>query len=464
MNLDQPHEASEDRRPSRGSALVMAIFVLVLLTGMGTALLFMTQSEMTMSQANLREKRAFFIAEAGLEDGRITLWDANRADEFDDNLVAAAGGDPVKSVFDFNPANLVVQFDADGNPTGFTGFGDDQPLRPFTPFAGGAYITFLTNDAIDMAVDPLDDTNQRVLITSIGAAPDRSVEVVQAIVDFDVFIPGLPPATITMLGPSPVFKSGTSKVKVYEGEDCAGTGLPGTPGMYMPVVGAIGNPAEMDIESGMGTNPIYQSGALADQDVLSDLTDKNDPAIKQSPIDGIDPDLLVCENMRSTVEVLRQIADVVCPDGYKLKPAAKVDPTDVNVCPIPNARPDQIIFCDGDCAVGPYQFAGMLEVTGTVVLDGTTTWAGLVWVVGEGNVLINGAGKGKLLGGVIVADIAGADDTYGTADDCSGGSKGFDGASFIENGGGNSGTVYCSVAIQAATPVAPYKIREFLQR
>ncbi len=161
---------------------------------------------------------------------------------------------------------------------------------------------------------------------------------------------------------------------------------------------------------------------------------------------------------------MRQIADVVCPNGYKLKPVDKVDPTDVNVCPIPNARPDQIVFCDGDCAIGPYTFAGMLEVTGTAVLDGATTWAGLVWIVGEGSIVVSGAGNGKLLGGVIVADIAGADDIYGTSDDCSGGTKGFDQASFIEKGGGNSGTVYCSVAIQATTPVAPYKVREFLQR
>ncbi len=448
-----------NHRQETGSAMIMAIFVLVLLTSIGTALLFMTQVEVQMSQTDLSSKQAFYIAEAGLEDGRITLWDFNRAGEFDDDLLAAAGpGAP--PAFDFDLANLVVQYDKDGNPTGFTGYGNDVPLRPFTPFAGGAYIVFLTNDAID-GVGNTADSNERVMITSIGAGEDRSVEVVHAIVNFDVFIPGLPAATITMLGPSPNFQSGTSKNKIYEGEDCAGAGQPG---MYMPVAGGIGNPAEKDIEAGMNKNPTYQSGALYDQDVFSNLTDKNDPAIKQSPLGLIDSDLLVCENMHETVETLRSIADVTCPDGYKLIPAAKVKPTDTDVCPIPNARPDQIIFCEGDCTVGPFDFAGMLEVTGTLTLQGATTWAGLIWAVGEGDVVVNGAGNGKLVGGMILADIAGPDDYYDTDDDCSGGTKGFDETSFVENGGGNAGTIYCSLAIQAASPVAPYPIREFMQR
>ena len=40
-----------NHRQDTGSAMVMAIFVLVILTSMGTALLFMTQSEVQMSQA-----------------------------------------------------------------------------------------------------------------------------------------------------------------------------------------------------------------------------------------------------------------------------------------------------------------------------------------------------------------------------------------------------------------------------
>ena len=50
----------------RGSALVMAIFVLVLLTGMGATLLFVSENAVKMSQVDVRSKKVFYFAEAGL--------------------------------------------------------------------------------------------------------------------------------------------------------------------------------------------------------------------------------------------------------------------------------------------------------------------------------------------------------------------------------------------------------------
>src|SRR5881409_2956307 len=56
-----------------GSTLLLAIFVLVLLTAMGASLLFVTENEMKMSSVDLRSKKEYFAAEAALEDGRETL-------------------------------------------------------------------------------------------------------------------------------------------------------------------------------------------------------------------------------------------------------------------------------------------------------------------------------------------------------------------------------------------------------
>ena len=69
-----PHTQEQSER---GSALVMAIFVLALLTSMGTALLFMSQHELRMGRAGLHAKQAFYLAEAGIEDGRVTLFVTN---------------------------------------------------------------------------------------------------------------------------------------------------------------------------------------------------------------------------------------------------------------------------------------------------------------------------------------------------------------------------------------------------
>ena len=96
-------EGSHDSPPAQsGSALVLAIFVLVVLAGMGIALLFMSQTEVKMSQAGLRAKQAFYIAEAGLETARLSLYLVNKGEPFDDDLEAAAGGGG-NPVIDFDP-------------------------------------------------------------------------------------------------------------------------------------------------------------------------------------------------------------------------------------------------------------------------------------------------------------------------------------------------------------------------
>jgi len=113
------------RREERGSALVMAIFVLVLLTAMGAALLFVSENEMKTGQVDLRSKTVFYASEAGLEDARETLRVVNLAgvnaalrSSFNDELTAASGAN---ATINFDPAALKPVFDSNGDATGFTG-------------------------------------------------------------------------------------------------------------------------------------------------------------------------------------------------------------------------------------------------------------------------------------------------------------------------------------------------------
>jgi len=128
-----------------------------------------------------------------------------------------------------------------------------------------------------------------------------------------------------------------------------------------------------------------------------------------------------------------------------------------------NPSANRIIFADGDFAVGPGSEAGVLAVTGELTMSGNTKWAGLILIVGEGVYRLNGGGAGTISGGTIVADIAGPDNVYGTADDCTGPDNGFDSAVFDERGGGNSGNVYCRQDIVDVNPARPYDVVEFLQ-
>jgi hypothetical protein len=412
----------------------MAIFVLALLSGMGVALLFLSTTEVKLSQADVRGKQVFYLAEAGMEAGRATLLIVNGAGPFSDDLAIYAGAD---GILDFDADALQATYDTGGNVTGLTGYGDDVPLITPTVFGGGWYAAFMTNDAVN-GTSP-GDTNNRVVITGVGLGSENSLEIVQAVVTREVVIP---PAAITLLGPTPSFTGGESNPKLYVGEDCNGTG--GEPGLYAPLVGVIGPAAETLVETGIGTDPAYTSGPYAGEDTFADLTDTTEPTYN-NPLDAVWTD---CQALHDMVEDIRLIADVVCPAG--------------NSCILPPSSPDRIIFVDDDYNLND-SGEGLILVTGDFATNGAVSWAGMMWAIGTGEFRRNGGGGANVDGSILAANIAGPDGIYGNADDCTGGDGGFGPATFDENGGGNGTTTYCTDDISNASPAYPYDIVEFRQ-
>ncbi len=423
-----------NRRQDSGSALVMAVFVLALLSGMGVALLFLSSNEVKSSRADMRSKQVFYLAEAGMEAGRATLLILNGAGSFSDDLAIYAG---VNGILDFDPDALQATYDGDGNVTGLTGYGDDVPLLNPTVFGGGWYAAFLTNDAIN-GTSP-GDTNDRVMITGIGLDSKNSVEIVQAVVTREVVIP---PAAVTLLGPTPSFSGGQSNPKLYVGEDCNGTG--GQPGLYAPLVGVIGPAAETLVETGIGTDPAFTSGPYTGEDTFADLTDTSEPTYN-FPLASVWTN---CQELHDKVEEIRLIADVVCTVGTS--------------CTLPPSSPDRIIFVDDNYNLNT-DGEGLILVTGDFTTNGGVAWAGMMWAIGHGEFRRNTGGGATVDGSILVADIAGPDNVYGTEDDCTGGVGGFGTASFDENGGGNGTTTYCTDDIFNASPAFPYEIVEYRQ-
>ena len=128
---------------------MMAVFVTVLVSAMGISLLSVSQFEVRSSQANLRVKAAFFLAEGGEEDGRMALFNAYRDLTFTDALENYAG---VDDTIDFDPTALQFTYDFNGNLSGIGGFGDDVPLVPLVAKGDGRYAAFLTNDPVEGAL------------------------------------------------------------------------------------------------------------------------------------------------------------------------------------------------------------------------------------------------------------------------------------------------------------------------
>lgn len=436
-------------KEQEGSALIIAIFVLFLLSSMGAALLYMADSDVKMNKAGLRAKAAFYQAEAGLEDARNALRvqnlaSANPAGFSDELLVAAGAGGTIQ----LNPATIAPVYNSAGQVTGFTGYGDDVPLRSFTAFNGGWHAAFLTNDPIEGRTN-LTDVNDRLMITSIGATSDRSVEVIQAIVDRDA-LPALP-ATITMLGPTPTnFAGGSSGAKNYDGDDCEGASpYVGIPGLHMPVVGGLGSASEAFLASELGSKGgTYNSGGYTGGNVVDDSTTTTDPI--WTPV--ISSQWTTCSSLQSLALSVRSTADYICTTA---SPCSHWGTSTIST----------ITYVEGDLDLGPGGSGkGLLWVTGTLTLRGNTSWEGAVIVVGEGDFQRNGGGNGHTWGGIIVANIAGADGVYGTGDDCTGGTGGFRPANFDTSGGGNHDTDYCSDAINQAMNGFPMKILDFRQR
>jgi hypothetical protein len=439
-----------------GSALVLSLFVLTLLTGMGTALLFLSQHESRMSQAGLREKKAFYLAEAGLEHARRDLFLANGAADFSGLLEAAAGPAVVGEPIDLDPTALAPSFDADGVPIGLTGYDDDVPLVPLTSLDSaegpGWYAAFLTNDPIEGIADP-SDANQRVMLTAAGIGADESFEIVQAIVEPKHLLPPPPPAAITMLGEDPAFyDNGPSGAQSHTGDDC---GVPG--GDFAPIVGTVGEASKLAVQAGMNNPENFSAGddpPFTGVDTVGDLTALDDPIVEAAGHGIIDPMWTDCEALKELVIELQARADYYCN-------------TDTSSCTLPATAPDAVVFIDGDLANTPAgSFTGTLVVTGELTYHGNTGWNGVVLVVGEGHVIRSGGGTAGPSGGVIVANIDPTPNGPAASRDdwCTGDDDGFLQASYDTSGGGNSKVQWCTTHLQSANSIQAYRVAQFMQR
>ncbi len=429
----------------RGSALLLAVFLLAVLTGLGLALHFQAQMEILMSAADGHSKQTFYLAEAGVEGGRQALFNTNGDGPFGDDLIAAAGGD---GNINFDPTAIEPVYAGDGTVTGFTGYGDDVPLIDVTALGSRWYAAFLTNDPGNAGgVTSTTDDNDRVLITGVGADSLGALRVIEAIVEPSSVFPGDIPALVTMFGTSPTWQEGTdpADVKKMSGDDCDGAGIPS---FAVPVVGLITTPVEAVVEGALSAETLHTSAGNTDHFTVVDLTDPTDPGIVASSLGTISPGWDSCQGFLQMVDEIKTVADVIC--------------TPPTLCTLPPSAPDRVVFVDGDFTLSSSESgAGLLWVTGRLTMAGDASWNGILVVAGEGEFVRSGVGNGTVSGATILADLAGPDDTWDTGDDCS---TGFRPALFDEVVGGDRLTTYCNADVLAATPITKYRVVGFRQR
>src|SRR3989441_2151579 len=96
----------------------------------------------------------------------------------------------------------------------------------------------------------------------------------------------------------------------------------------------------------------------------------------------------------------------------------------------------QFTFVDGNAALPPAGGAGLLVVTGTLNLDGSSAFDGLILVLGAGHIVRSGGGNGVTLGSMVVA-------SFGNTGD-------FTAPTFQSNGSGTSDIKYDSAWVRRA--------------
>ena len=417
--------------------MIAALFVLVLLVGVGTSLTFLAQNELDMSRSGNDERQSFLLAEAGVEAARMHLRDINAYGDLDGELATAAGPD---STLSLSPNALRPVFNTAGTLVSFTGTGDDAPLRPQVLLSsagapGGDYAAYLTNDPVDGIANQT-DTNRRVMITSIGVSKRRSSEVVQAIIETEFMLPPMPPAAMTMLGPSPSFDNGTSSAQDWNGADCPKNGG-GVAGLFVPIVGVSSPAADAYVAGDMQQPSHFHSGALTGTDTIGDLTNPADPAMAQSALPPIDP---VWTNCAQLAQLIR---DLVARANYYCN-------SDTSSCAAPAGAPGDILVIDGDGTTGAFD-SGLLVVTGELSYGGNDSWDGLVLVVGEGRLVRSGGGNGHSTGALVLANIDPSPNGP-RADKSDWCASGFAQASVVIGGAGNSTISYWSAEITRNNP------------
>jgi hypothetical protein len=174
-------------RNESGAALIMALVFMIIIVGLVSAGGMLTGRDMSRSANYEDSRRAFYIAEAGIEQAKFNLNNS----EFDDYL----GGtdlDPLTT------SDNGLIHDGAGTLVG-TGVTWDGNLHSQIAFDGGNYYVRVL-DNVDAGADPAVDSDGILLIQSVGITGNGDQKTITA--SYRKVTPNVDmPAAITMVGP-----------------------------------------------------------------------------------------------------------------------------------------------------------------------------------------------------------------------------------------------------------------------
>jgi hypothetical protein len=438
-------------RSEKGSALILALIVSVILMVFGLAVSLTSLSDFTMSMEFESHKRALHTAEAGLAAAQRSLRGRtiNAAlQETRQVPVYVAGGpayhrDPVdfreaRSVDYLRPPSAIGTVSLNGLLTPGTGVALER----------GRFIARIS-DNDDGDGDLLVDSDNTFFIRVAGIEPGppqetvlfgsnlkNSVAMIEALFKRDLSFNVSSPFSV--YGPTAVPSSnrffngnsfhlngydhtGMTLEEILRGNRNYGDDHHAMAGLSVlnddPAAGDATASMEAiyeDMMANQRNNIIGAEGPYGDEPSLRDDTEMVRESDNPDAVNLFDPEFLA-----AFIERISAAADEVYPDGTRLSGE------DVELGTVEEPR---IIVAEGDFSLtGGGSGAGLLVVKGKFEYNGGFNYNGLILVVGEGEVDIGGANK-TVVGGIYTARIeedADGNQVFGTPSFSLGGQSNF---------------------------------------
>lgn len=457
------------RLSERGVALLIAIFSLLLISGVAISLVVMSGTESAVGANYRGSTQAFYAGVAGIEEARGRLRRAH-PDTIDVAMGINLGASvvPLNRVYYLlNPAAGEVVNPADASPS--NPYRDAEYQREFGVPVSAATVQSIASTSgalggvpgplfkwvritakseraaghdingdgvINNAIPVFYDGQRQNLIasgrqvfraTALAVLPDGSRRLVQ----YDVSPTQLNlnvPAALTFDGQGSALFPANSDVYHVDGNDHAGCGRASSD-PPRPAIGVLTPADDLTITTSIPRNRTknYEgSGPSPDvQDVSGGL-----PANLQS------------------VEALEELIQEVKENATQVVQGPATSLSTYGTASVPT-----ITYVEGDLDLqGDITGYGILVVTGKYSAGGTVGWKGIVLVVGEGIMAVEGGGKNQYDGAVLLANTRNPDGTLRTSL----------GPTLLDwSGGGGNGIYFSSGCIQNAGRNTTYRVLSF---
>lgn len=489
-NLIKRHKSSES-----GVALLIAIFVLMLISVVAISLIVASGGESSLAGNYRSSASAYLAGAAGLEEARGRLLGSN-SDYFNNtvaNYIPAAGPLLLGQVrYIVNPAQgenaatllaaypdteYATEFGAApiaGNvqtiPSvskvvsgGTTYYGPLYKWVRITPateksiqtdvngggldntaplYYDGAHLpqpSLIVPPMIGLVPNPPATAKQAYEITALAVLPNGSQKTVQYVVAARTFNLSFPSA-LTLSGKNIAFSGANSNVYFANGTDGSGNppAVPGcapNPATSLPAIGVTepqgGTTNKASVIAGLPRPDHYTGGGLATPSVSDTIT--------------LSSQLQTPDSLNTLVQDISKVATVINP------PTGTASASDLPAMSVNNPA---TIVVNGDLDLSSTVGYGLLVVTGNFKYNGNTGWKGVILVVGDGTTTFTGLGGGnqEFDGAIFVASIK---DTNGNLLSQLGN------VGFNISGGGGNGVYYNSCWINRSQPTLSYQVLSF---